>query len=404
MSLYSHTEKIPESPEGLADYIAEELGCPVTIEDANHRLLSYSSHEADVDDARTATIMRRKVPEHVVNGLWETGVMSELFDNASPVFVSPIPSIGLGHRIAVSVWKNKEVLGFIWAQTKEAEMSQEQLEQLKNASSLAARHLLKQRDKKRESEENIREFLRQLFNGSPESYAEVEKRARRLHLSLHGKLCVAVLEFTEGLTPSLKRHATYLTETWQQTKIAARMFEDNQLLFLVRTNEELNTTAITQGILQEFTEKLKERTGTEAVSTACGDVCHTPLDLHISYRQAQKTLDLKSQYPEALAHAESFQDLGVYQFLQEIKALYEKEGFQNEIIASIKAYDRSNNTNLLETLHSFLLHNSNTHKAAGQLHIHTNTLLYRLKRIREITGLNLDDANVKTKLFIDLLL
>lgn len=61
-----------DSPEGLADRIAENLGCPVTIEDANHQIVSYSKHEERVDDARTATIMRRKVPESVVNGCGNT--------------------------------------------------------------------------------------------------------------------------------------------------------------------------------------------------------------------------------------------------------------------------------------------------------------------------------------------
>lgn len=74
---YSYKDFI-DSPEGLADSIAEILGCPVTIEDANHFIVSYSKHEQNVDHARTATIMRRKVPEHVINGLWKHGFMAKL--------------------------------------------------------------------------------------------------------------------------------------------------------------------------------------------------------------------------------------------------------------------------------------------------------------------------------------
>lgn len=89
-----------DSPEGLADRIAENLGCPVTIEDANHQIVSYSKHEERVDDARTATIMRRKVPESVVNGLWKHGIMARLFESGRPVIVPPIEEIGLGRRLA----------------------------------------------------------------------------------------------------------------------------------------------------------------------------------------------------------------------------------------------------------------------------------------------------------------
>ncbi|SDJ35290.1 PucR family transcriptional regulator [Salimicrobium halophilum] len=400
----NHTKEIPDSPEGLADYIADELGCPVTIEDANHRILSYSKHETNVDDARTATIMRRKVPERVVNGLWKEGVMGELFESTSPVFVSPIPSIGLGNRIAISVWKNKEVLGFIWAQTEEVKVSTEQLEKLREASRIAARHLIKQRDRKRKNEENVQEFIWQLFNGAIASQTEIDKRARQVDLSLKGHLCVVIFEFTEAITPTVKRHASYLTETLHQTNIAGRMFDDNHLYLLTRTKEETDTATLTQTLIEDFTKKLKERIGFEEVRGVYGKICSTPKELDISYQQALKVLEMKAQHPEPLKHTDNFQDLGVYQFLDEIARLYEKEGFQNETIQAIRTYDHKNNGHMLETLRAFLSHNSNSHQAAKSLHIHTNTLLYRLKRIRDITGADLNDANEKTKLFIDLLI
>lgn len=402
MSLNREIDQMPDSPEGLADYIAGKLGCPVTIEDVNHRIISYSSHETNVDDARSATIMQRKVPEHVVNGLWQAGVMGNLFESGSPVFVSPLPAIGLGDRIAISVWKNKEVLGFIWAQTKQVKMGDDEIRQLKEAATLASRHLQKQRDRKREKEENIRNFMHQLFHGTAGSRAEIEKQARKLHLSLEGSLSVAVLEFAESITPSIERHASYLTETFRRKNIISHMFENDLLLLLIHTHED-EAENVTQELLRGFRCKLEERTGVPGIDSTYGKVCTRPEDIHISYRQAQKTLELKNRYPEALAGVTTFRELGVYQFIQEISALYEQENYKNSVIEAIKAYDRSHNTSLLETLRSFLHHHS-THQAARQLHIHTNTLLYRLKRIREITGVDLEDTNQKTKLFIDLII
>ncbi|MBM7695996.1 PucR family transcriptional regulator [Salimicrobium jeotgali] len=402
MSPNREIDQMPDSPEGLADYIAGKLGCPVTIEDANHRIVSYSSHETNVDNARSATIMQRKVPEHVVNGLWQAGVMGNLFESGTPVFVSPLPAIGLGNRIAISVWKNKEVLGFIWAQTEQIEMSHDKISQLKEAASLASRHLQKQRDRKREKEENIRSFMHRLFHGTAGSRAEIEKQARKLHLSLEGSLSVAALEFMEAITPSVERHASYLTETFRRKNITSHMFEDDSLLLLIHTNGE-EAENVTQELLRDFRDKLKERTGISDIRSTYGKVCKRPEDVYVSYHQAQKTLELKNRYPEALAGVTTFRELGVYQFIQEITVLYEQENYKNSVIEAIKAYDRSHNTSLLETLRSFLHYNS-THQAARQLHIHTNTLLYRLKRIREITGADLEDTNQKTKLFIDLII
>ena len=46
--------------EEFADRISEVLNCPITIEDANHRLLAYSTHDERTDQARIATIIGRK--------------------------------------------------------------------------------------------------------------------------------------------------------------------------------------------------------------------------------------------------------------------------------------------------------------------------------------------------------
>ncbi|MDF9763121.1 DNA-binding PucR family transcriptional regulator [Peribacillus simplex] len=55
----------------FADRISSVLGCPITIEDGNHRLLAYSTHDDTTDQARIMTIIGRRVPEKVINSFME---------------------------------------------------------------------------------------------------------------------------------------------------------------------------------------------------------------------------------------------------------------------------------------------------------------------------------------------
>ena len=57
----------------------------------------------------------------------------------------------------------------------------------------------------------------------------------------------------------------------------------------------------------------------------------------------------------------------------------------------LERYDDENQTELRETLAMYLLHERNQLVAAKALHVHANTLRYRLQRIREIAGLTLED-------------
>ena len=88
-----------DSLEEFADVISEVLRCPITIEDANHRLLAYSTHDDRTDPARIATIMGRRVPEKVINSLWKEGVIPALLNSREPVRVKTVDDIGLGNRV-----------------------------------------------------------------------------------------------------------------------------------------------------------------------------------------------------------------------------------------------------------------------------------------------------------------
>lgn len=128
--------------EEFADRISEVLNCPITIEDANHRLLAYSTHDERTDQARIATIIGRRVPEKVINNLWKEGIIPKLLETNEPVRVKNINEIGLGDRIAISIWKNEEVLGFIWAVEIEKALGNEEVELLKKAANVLKNKLL----------------------------------------------------------------------------------------------------------------------------------------------------------------------------------------------------------------------------------------------------------------------
>ena len=57
----------------------------------------------------------------------------------------------------------------------------------------------------------------------------------------------------------------------------------------------------------------------------------------------------------------------------------------------LRKYDAENQTMLRQTLSVFLNHERNQLFSARAMHIHPNTMRYRLQRITELTGLTLDD-------------
>ena len=60
-------------------------------------------------------------------------------------------------------------------------------------------------------------------------------------------------------------------------------------------------------------------------------------------------------------------------------------------LEALERYDEENQTELRTTLSAYLYHERNQLEAAKALHVHPNTMRYRLGRIREVAGLTLED-------------
>ena len=54
-------------------------------------------------------------------------------------------------------------------------------------------------------------------------------------------------------------------------------------------------------------------------------------------------------------------------------------------------YDRQSNAELLKTLIYYFKCDCNLRVTAEQLYIHKNTVLYRIRKVEEITGLSMND-------------
>lgn len=391
-----------DSLEGLADRIGKVLDCPITIEDSNHRIISYSTHEENVDDARIATIVRRKVPENVINSLWKHGVMAKLFEGDEPVIVPAIEKVGLGKRIAVSVRKNNEVLGFIWAQTNDKTPDEDKLQLLKEAANLVKKQLLKHQIKKRKAEESYQEFFWQLLTGHVNQTNVIEREAKRFGLQLDGNLAIAMIEYDCEVTQTIEKHSYYLTETLQLVQVVCRVFDQNQLILLIRLESSENAIHVLNEFIENFIHKISERLEISNVKGSCGTIYNTAQHIFDSYQHAIKVLELKEQFPKELQQVYSYQELGIYQFLDELYQIRKRDHYQNYSIEKLREYDLQHHTNLLTTLKVYLECDSNVHQAAKLIHVHTNTLNYRLKRIIEIAEIDLKDPKQKITLYLDL--
>jgi DNA-binding PucR family transcriptional regulator len=93
----------------------------------------------------------------------------------------------------------------------------------------------------------------------------------------------------------------------------------------------------------------------------------------------------------AVGEVTTHESLGVHRMLLHVPD-DELRGFADDVLGELAAHDVAQRSALLETLAAFLGANGNLRRAGDELFVHVNTVSYRIKRIEEITALDLDSS------------
>ncbi|MEN6478010.1 MAG: helix-turn-helix domain-containing protein [Anaerolineales bacterium] len=93
-----------------------------------------------------------------------------------------------------------------------------------------------------------------------------------------------------------------------------------------------------------------------------------------------------------------YDDLGLYRLLSDLRDRAELQRFYQETLGDLLAYDIDHGTELVHTLQVLFDGNMNVSQTARALFVHRNTLSYRLQRITEISGYDLNDAETRLAL------
>lgn len=159
-----------------------------------------------------------------------------------------------------------------------------------------------------------------------------------------------------------------------------------ELVVLMPTSDTLGERP--SGEQRRRAQALLERTregGAAAVRIALGGYFAGPDGLARSYQSARTTLRVgRRRQPEASLH--DYADMTLAVLLAQVGEGWQADELRRPL-DRLTARDRGGQ--LRRTLAAWLAHDMNAAAAAKALHLHRNTLDYRLRRVAEATGLDL---------------
>ncbi len=136
-------------------------------------------------------------------------------------------------------------------------------------------------------------------------------------------------------------------------------------------------------------------------STGIGNRTQTVADLPRAYEEARQALRLRRR-GGAGREITSYRSLGALRLLLEVRDPAVLRHFVDETLGPLLRYATRHRTPLLPTLETLARVHWNRSAAARALHVHVNSLSYRIQRIEQLAGLSLEDPEARVVLSIAL--
>jgi PucR C-terminal helix-turn-helix domain len=356
----------------LADAAAAVVQAPVTIEDAQSRVLAYSSRQDQTDPTRVSTIVGRRVPDEVLASLRAQGVFRRLARSAEPVFVPA--SAGRRARLVVPVRVGGEWLGSIWAVVDERPPAP-LVAELVQTGSVVALHLLRLRAQADLSRRVAVERLRSVLSGTTSGAAGWLPPGPWRVVSLGPAGDPGHLgDLWESVC---RRHA------WPQPLLADL---DGGLYAVVRENGDGSP-----GTWAWLASLVATVSGGELALTArAGRAAYRPEELERSKVEAAEVEAVVRQGVAVTTHEEVWAEVTVARAAGALRG-----GDVLGPLELVRAHDAEHRSDYLRTLAAWLDHPGHPADAAAAIHVHPNTMRYRMHRIADLAGLDLADATVR---------
>jgi len=124
------------------------------------------------------------------------------------------------------------------------------------------------------------------------------------------------------------------------------------------------------------------------VVAGIGGCCLQPVEISRSYVEARRAIDAAARMGTTPAVV-AYDDLGIHRLLLQVPDLAELRSFATAVLGEL-IRDRGR-AELLQTLAAWFRTGGSPQRTARALHLHANTVSYRIRRVEEIAGLDLDE-------------
>ncbi|MEF9953369.1 MAG: PucR family transcriptional regulator ligand-binding domain-containing protein [Clostridium sp.] len=315
-------------------------------------------------------------------------------------------------RIVMPILIKGNTYGHIFAWGINSSIQTIDISIIESASTTIALEVLKKLSVREVENKYRAEFLDDLLSTQERRNEKALERASFFNIGIEDKSLITLISIKDE--ENKKGNLSRDSKQESINKIAhfiEKLFDDLQLTVVVAGKTESILALITykgdvdiDTLISKFTVSTKEmferRFPGFTFKMGIGRSYEGIQNAHKSYKDALEAITSGDILGEG--NVIYFENLGIYKILCQENLREEIEKFYKMTLEPLVEYDCKKSTELVKTLEAYFEHNGNLKKMSDALFTHYNTILYRLTRIKEITGVNFENAKDRLNLEIAL--
>ncbi|WP_441957867.1 PucR family transcriptional regulator [Mycolicibacterium houstonense] len=379
---------------GLAQSVADRTHGMVSIEDAQSHVLAYSASSDEADELRRLSILGRAGPPDHLAWIAQWGIFDALRSRPAAVRVAERPELGLRPRMAIGIFqpaaderRAPAFVGTIWVQQGSRPLADDAEEVLRGAAVLAARIIARLAATPSTHAVRVQELL---GLGDTDAPVEVDLIARELGVAADGR--AAVIGFDGGTSSG--RLADVLALSASAFRHDAQMASAGSRVYVLFPSTGKAVTSWVRGTVAALRAELGLQLHAVIASPVSGLAGAAGARADVD-----RVLDSAERHPGTLAAVTSLAEARTTVLLDEIvTAIAADERLIDPRVRTL----RTDEPVLAETLGVYLDCFGDVATAAQHLHVHPNTVRYRIRRVEQLLGASLNEADVRLLLALSL--
>ena len=380
---------------GLAQSLADRIHGMVSIEDEQSHVLAYSASNDEADELRRLSILGRAGPPEHLKWIGQWGIFNALRASGEVVRIAERPELGLRPRLAVGIHQHgldarraPVFAGTIWVQQGSRPLADDAEEVLRGAAVLAAR--IMSRLTVRPSTHALR--AQELLGLSDSGPVDVDSIARELGIVADGN--AALIGFHTptrhaGLADLLALSANAFRADAQVASRGSRVY-----VLLPHTAKRSSLTSWIRGTISALRSELGLQLRAVIAAPVIGLASLAAVRVEVD-----RVLDSAERHPDSFASVTSLAEARTVVLLDEIVTMVAAdERLVDSRVRDLQARDPA----LVETLRAYLDSFGDVAAAAQELHVHPNTVRYRVRGIEKLLSVSLANPDVRLLLSLAL--